>query len=279
LRHDGGVDVELLSDETQRSKGAAIRKPRDPTRRDMAQRLGGGPAKSLLLTVSLKRKGKFSDEISALTWGAVMQGKVFVLGLAGPSGSGKSTVARALASHLNGHVISMETYAVAVNQLSFDDRAKRNYDEPEATDVKLLESHLRKYAAGNDIEAPIYDFAQHLRSKRTERVTSKPLLIVEGILALHFAELRPHYNLAIYLEAPDEVCFRRRKVRDITERQRAAEYIKWQWEYTVLPAAERYCLPSKRYADVVIDSTSDLTTVEKGITEAISQKRAKAAAR
>jgi uridine kinase len=141
-----------------------------------------------------------------------MQGKVFVLGLAGPSGSGKSTVARALASRLNGHVISMETYAVAVNHLSFEDRSKRNYDEPDATDAVLLESHIRKYAAGHDIEAPIYDFAQHLRTKRTERVAAKPLLIVEGILALHFAELRPRYNLAIYLEAPEDICFRRRFV-------------------------------------------------------------------
>jgi uridine kinase len=206
-----------------------------------------------------------------------MQEKVFVLGLAGPSGSGKSTVARSLAAHLNGYVLSTEIYAVAVNHLSFDDRAKRNYDEPEATDVTLLESHLRKYAAGHDIEAPIYDFGQHLRTSRTERVASKPLLIVEGILALHYVELRPHYNLAIYLEAPEDVCFRRRKVRDITERQRATEFIQWQWENSVLPAAKRYCLPSKRYADVVIDSTSGLTTVEKSITEAVGQKRAKAA--
>jgi uridine kinase len=209
-----------------------------------------------------------------------VQGNVFVLGLAGPSGSGKSTVAKRLASHVNGHVISMETYAVAVNHLSFEDRSRRNYDEPDATDASLLESHIRKYAAGFDIEAPIYDFAQHLRvNNRTEHVVAKPLLIVEGILALHFAELRPHYHLAIYLEAPDDVCFRRRKVRDITERQRTAEFVKWQYENTVMPATRRYCLPSKRYADLVIDSTPDLGTVEKSITDAISQKRAKAAGR
>ena len=206
-------------------------------------------------------------------------GNVFVLGLAGPSGSGKSTVARSVVSRLGGHVISMETYAVAVNHMSFEDRSRRNYDEPDATDAALLESHIRKYATGHDIEAPIYDFAQHLRVNRTEHIVAKPLLIVEGILALHFVELRPHYNLSIYLEAPDDVCFRRRKVRDITERQRTAEFIKWQWDNTVLPAAKRYCLPSKRYADVVIDSTPDLATVEKIITEAISQKRAKAAGR
>jgi uridine kinase len=105
------------------------------------------------------------------------------------------------------------------------------------------------------------------------------LLIVEGILAMHFAELRPHYNLAVFLEAPEDICFRRRKVRDITERQRSAEFSKWQWENAVLPAAKRYCLPSKRYADLVIDSTPDLATVEKNISEAITQKRAKSAGR
>lgn len=208
-----------------------------------------------------------------------MQGNVFVLGLAGPSGSGKSTVARALASHLNGHAISIETYAVAVNHLAFEERSKRNYDEPDATDAALLKSHISKYAAGHHIEAPVYDFAQHLRTNRTEHIAAKPLLIVDGILALHFAELRPHYNLAIYLEAPEDVCFRRRKVRDITERQRAGDFIQWQWDNAVMPAAERYCLPSKRYADVVIDSTPAMAAVEKKITEAINQKKAKVTGR
>lgn len=205
---------------------------------------------------------------------------VFVVGLAGPSGSGKSTVAKRVAARLGGHAVSMETYAMSVNHLSFDDRAKQDYDAPEATDVKLLEGHIRRFAAGNEIDAPIYDFAQHLRVRnRTERIAAKPLLIVEGILALHYAELRPHFDLAIYLDSPDEMCFHRRKVRDITERQRTLEMIEWQYQNTVLPAARKYLVPSKRYADVVIDSSKDLPTVEKAVTEAIGQKRAKAAAK
>ena len=208
-----------------------------------------------------------------------MPGKVFIVGLAGPSGSGKSTVARSVASRFNGHVISMETYAVEVNRLPLEERAKRNYDAPDATDVELLESHIRRYSAGHAIEAPIYDFAQHLRvSDRREHVPAKPLLIVEGILALHFAELRPHFDLSVYLEASDEVCFHRRKVRDITERQRPLEHIRWQYENNVLPAARQYLLPSKRYADLVLDST-DLATVERTLYGAITQKRALAAAR
>jgi uridine kinase len=209
-----------------------------------------------------------------------MQGKVFIVGLAGPSGSGKSTVATRVASRLNGHVISMEIYSVETNHLPLEERAKRNYDAPDATDVMLLESHIRKYAAGHAIEAPIYDFAQHLRlSDRQEHIPAKPLMIVEGILALHFPELRPHFDLSIYLDAPDEVCFHRRKVRDITERQRTLEFIRWQYENSVLPAARQYLLPSRRYADLVLDSNADLATVEKSLYDAITQKRALAAAR
>jgi len=204
-----------------------------------------------------------------------MQGKVFIVGLAGPSGSGKSTVARRVASRLGGHVISMETYAVATNHLPFEERSKQNYDEPEATDVVLLESHIRAYGAGKAIESPLYDFAEHLRvMDRREQVPAKSLLIVEGILALHFPQLRPYYDLRIYLGAPDGVCFHRRKVRDITERQRPLELIRWQYENFVRPAALRYSLPSKVYAQQALDGSADLATVEKNLYDTILQRRA-----
>lgn len=203
------------------------------------------------------------------------QGNIFIVGLAGPSGSGKSTVANRVASRLNGHVISMEVYSIEMNHLPLEQRAKQNYDAPNAIDVQLLENHIRDYAAGHAIAAPIYNFAEHLRvSDRHEHIPAKSLLIVEGILALHFAQLRPHFDLSIYLEAPDEICFHRRKVRDITERQRALEFIQWQYESTVLPATRQYVLPSKSHADLVLGSNADLATVENSVYEAIVEKRA-----
>jgi uridine kinase len=206
------------------------------------------------------------------------QGNVFIVGLAGPSGSGKSTIAKRVAYRLNGHVISIETYSIDMNHLPLEERAKLDYDAPHATDVELLESQIRDYASGTAIEAPIYDFAQHSRvSDRFEHVPAKSLLIVEGILALHFAELRPLFDLSIYLEAPDEVCFHRRKVRDITERQRSLDFILWQYKNNVLPAARQYVLPSKRYADLVLDSAGDLVTVEKSLYDALVEKHAVAA--
>jgi len=208
------------------------------------------------------------------------QAEIFIVGLAGPSGSGKSTIARRVASRLNGHVISMESYSIEMNHLPLEERAKLNYDAPHAIDMHLLESQVRDYASGKAIEAPIYDFAEHLRVRgQAVHVPAKSLVIVEGILALHFVQLRPFFNLSIYLEAPDEICFRRRKVRDITERQRSLDFIQWQYKNFVLPAAHQYVLPSKRYADLVLESESELPVVEKSVYDAIVESRVLAAAR
>jgi len=194
------------------------------------------------------------------------------------SGTGKSTLAREVASALNGHTLSMEKYSLSPNGLSFEQREKLNYDEPEIIDVELLEKHIVNYANGDDVEAPIYDFANHLRvTGQSEHIQAGSLLIVEGILALHFPELRAHFDLSIYLEAPADVCFHRRQVRDITERQRSLELIRWQYENTVMPAARRYVLASKRFADIVMDCRPDVVSLEAQLKDAILQRRARAA--
>ena len=68
---------------------------------------------------------------------------------------------------------------------------------------------------------------------------------MEAVLALHFAELPPHFDLSVYFDPPYQVCFHRRKGRDITERQRCLDGILWQPRNTLLRAARPYLLPGK----------------------------------
>jgi len=63
-------------------------------------------------------------------------------------------------------------------------------------------------------------------------------------------------------------------VRDITERGRSLDLILWQYKNAVLPAAHEYVLPSKSFADLVLDSNADIATVEKNLYQAIVSKRA-----
>jgi uridine kinase len=201
----------------------------------------------------------------------------FIIGLAGPTCTGKSTVAKSIARRLGGQTISIESYYLDQGNVPVTERAKRNFDSPDALDGDLLVRHVKSLAAGEDVEVPIYDFAEHTRIPgRHERVKSSPFLIVEGILVLHWPELRMMFDKSFYLDAPSEVCLQRRKVRDIVERQRAHEFVVQQYQEKVLPMAVQYIYPTKQHADVVINATQSIDKIES---ELISQITSAAAAR
>ena len=48
------------------------------------------------------------------------------------------------------------------------------------------------------------------------------------------------------------LCYCRRVLRDISERGRDLEHVLHQYTTLVKPAFEEFCLPTKKYADVII---------------------------
>lgn len=187
------------------------------------------------------------------------QDRPVVLGIAGWSGSGKSTLAAELARGLEGTHFPIDHYYRDLSHLPPEQRHRQNFDDPELIEHLLLAAHVAALAKGEPIERPLYDFATHTRVPgRTERITAGALLVVEGLFALHYAELLPLYHLKIYIDAPDELCFERRLKRDIEQRGRSAESVRTRYEATVRPAGIAYVQPSAACADVVIDGTGAL---------------------
>jgi uridine kinase len=192
-----------------------------------------------------------------------------VLGIAGCSGSGKTTLAAELAHALGGIHFHLDNYYLDLAHLPYSERVKQNFDDPALIESALLATHVAALARGEAIERPIYDFSTHTRvAGRTERVTAGAFLVVEGLFALYYTELLPLYNLRVYIDTPDTICFERRMKRDIEQRGRTPESVRRQYEATVRPSSMAYVRPSAAHADLTVDGSGALDwKVERVLTE------------
>ncbi len=185
--------------------------------------------------------------------------KPVVLGVAGCSGSGKTTLAVELARQVDATVFPLDLYYRDLSRFPLDVRHKRNFDHPDSLESELIFEHVRGLAAGEAIDRPVYDFKTHSRVEGAfERVVPGRVVIVEGILALHYAELLPLYTASIYVNAPDAVCLARRVHRDVKERGRTAESVREQFWATAQPMALEFVLPSQGNATLTVEGTDSL---------------------
>lgn len=182
-----------------------------------------------------------------------------VLGIAGCSGSGKTTLAAELARTLGGIHFHLDHYYVDLSHLPFPERIRQNFDDPAMIESALLARHIAALARGEAIDRPLYNFSTHTRvPDQTERVIAGRFLVVEGVFALYYAELLPLYDLRVYVETPDAVCFERRMRRDTLERGRTPESVRRQYDAMVRPASLKFVRPSASHADLTVNGTEAL---------------------
>jgi len=194
-----------------------------------------------------------------LTAGQSSQSKPILIGIAGCSGSGKTTLARELARQLEATLFPLDLYYRDLSQFPLDTRDKRNFDHPDSLESELIIEHVRALAAGHTIQRPVYDFSTHSRvAGAFEPVAPSKFVLVEGILALHYSELHPLYDFSVYVDAPNEICLKRRIYRDMRERGRTKASVIAQFEATAKPMADLYVVPSQHRATLVVPGTENL---------------------
>jgi uridine kinase len=196
--------------------------------------------------------------------------RTLVLGIAGCSGSGKTTLARELANQLGGTVFPLDLYYRDLSHFSPEERSRQNFDHPESLEHELFVEHIRQLRSGHAIQRPVYDFASHSRvAGAFETIEPSPILVVEGILALHFEKLPSLYDFSVYVDAPNEVCLNRRIYRDMLERGRTEESVRQQFAETAKPMADLYVLPSQARANLTVSGTESLDWSIEGIFSAL----------
>lgn len=193
-----------------------------------------------------------------------MNKKAKIILIAGGTCSGKTTIAKAIGRRLQDLktvIVSHDNYYKDLAHLSFEERAKVNFDHPDSIDKELLLKDLGEMMRGQAVNVPDYDFKLHSRKEGKLCVADADVIILEGIFALYYPEFVELSDLKIYVDTDADTRLSRRLSRDIIERGREVEGVLNQYMETVKPSHAAFIEPSKKNADVIIPGDKDFDKV------------------
>jgi len=196
----------------------------------------------------------------------------FLIGVAGGTASGKSTVCAKLMETLGqNEMSSVEKEVVSLSQDSFyreltpleiakAEKGMFNFDHPDAFDHHLMETVMKSILSGNTTKVPVYDFKIHSRVPGMfNTIYPSDVVLVEGILVFYFARIRDLFDLKLFVDTDPDTRLARRVLRDIDERGRDLEHVLHQYTTLVKPAFEEFCIPTKKFADVIVPRGAENT--------------------
>lgn len=178
-----------------------------------------------------------------------------LIGIAGGTGSGKTTLADKLVDSFGSQevtVIRQDNYYKRHDDMDYEQRAKLNYDHPDAFDSDLFYEHIVALKQGKPVEIPVYDYTIHNRSEETILINPTPVIVLEGIMLFVEKVLCDLMDIKVFVDTDADVRILRRIVRDVKERGRSLESVIGQYLTTVKPMHEQFVEPSKRRADIIV---------------------------
>ncbi|XP_031849534.1 uridine-cytidine kinase isoform X2 [Nomia melanderi] len=196
----------------------------------------------------------------------------FLIGVSGGTASGKSTVCKRIMEKLGQvDMDHMQRQVVCISQESFyrdlspaeklkAEKGQYNFDHPNAFDNDLILQTLQDILAGVKCEIPAYDYRTNsLIKDHITTIYPADVVLFEGILVFYFPKIRDLFHMKLFVDTDSDTRLARRVPRDIDERGRDLDYVLNQYMNFVKPAFEEFCLPTKKFADVIIPRGADNT--------------------
>ncbi len=203
----------------------------------------------------------------------------FLLTIAGVSASGKTTLMDYLARGLRQYFgfeptcLAMDSYYRDFSSLPPEQLQRVNYDHPDSFNVDALIHDLHCLKAGKPIYPRDYDYVRHRPVQQVTKVSPTPIIILEGILPLHFAAVRSLSDLAVYIDTSIDDCYQRRLLRDTQERGRTETSVKHQFDTHVMPMYSEYIRPQKAHADNVLEDGGQCPLLLQDIIQRVERCR------
>jgi len=176
-----------------------------------------------------------------------------IVGITGGSGSGKTTFVNQLIKELPSvTLLSMDNYYKDRSKQPKDDQGIENFDLPESINLDDFKKNIYSLINGDEVQVSQYTYNLDKGSKKTLVLKPARIIIVEGVFPFISEEIRSLFHLKIFIEAPSYLMLKRRIIRDAEERGYNLEDVLYRFENHVMPSFEKYILPSKKWADLVI---------------------------
>lgn len=174
-----------------------------------------------------------------------------MLAIAGDSASGKTTLTQGLVKALGAD----RCVAVCTDDYHRYDRVERRDKpftalHPDCNYIDIMEQQLQTLATGGPILKPVYDHSTGLLA-RPELIEPRDFVIVEGLLPLHTKLSRACFDIAVYLNPPEEIRRQWKINRDTGKRGYSEEQVQAELERRE-PESDRYIRPQRAHADVVV---------------------------
>ncbi|MBR4345776.1 MAG: nucleoside kinase [Oscillospiraceae bacterium] len=199
--------------------------------------------------------------------------------LSGPSGSGKTTTALRIVGRIEemggqASVISMDNYFLPASEFEHrdiprDENGNIDLESPQRLDIPLFCEHLEKLAMGQEVQMPLFRFADQSRRGYTPLQRSEgEYIIIEGIHALnpivtgavdeYCSKIFVSVNTRVRDDEGEMLCARhinllRRLCRDSLFRKRGLRET-----FSMLPSVTRgeqlYIMPFRNRADIRVDT-------------------------
>jgi len=209
-----------------------------------------------------------------------------VVGIAGCPSSGKSTVTKNLAQKLSDSgiptvILNLDCFFLDFSQLSLVTDISphlnptwKNWELPTSVKLDSLYHELTQLLKQGTCEIPKYvGNSQSLNFFHQEGTTKKTIdkpgtiVIVEGFHVLYDDRVRAMFNLKVFLETGDwDVIWKRRSAHQWCPGDYTSQETLY-FDEVLKPSYEKYILPTRQYADLIVNSQqNDIEAVANIVT-------------